>query len=60
MGEKPHQGHVRCAHCGAHIPAEEAVRYRHALLYGDHYHCRECDPEGVWDCMSEDLDGDLH
>jgi hypothetical protein len=39
---------------------EEAVRYEHRLLYGEHYHCRECDPEGVWDCMSHDADMEVH
>lgn len=51
---------VTCAHCGARIPIEEAVRYEHRLLYGEHYHCRECDPKGVWDCMSHDTDMEVH
>jgi hypothetical protein len=25
-------------------------------LYGEHYHCKVCDPKGVWDCMSHDKD----
>ena len=52
--------YVDCAHCGVRIRLEEAVSYECRLLYGEHYHCRECDPDGVWDCVSHDFDTDLH
>jgi hypothetical protein len=52
--------HVTCAHCGSQVPLEEAVDYEHRLLYGKHYHCRDCDPDGVWDCMSHDTDMEVH
>lgn len=52
--------HVNCAHCEARIRLGEAVDYKHRLIYGEHYHCRECDPDGVWDCVSHDVDMDLH
>ena len=52
--------YVNCAHCDARVRLEEAVHYEHRLLYGEHHHCRECDPKGVWDCMSHDFDTDLH
>jgi hypothetical protein len=52
--------YVACAHCDTRLPLEEAVRYEHRLLYGEHYHCRECDPKGVWDCMSHDTDMEVH
>ena len=45
-----------CAHCGEPIRPEEARRYEHQLLYGEHYHCKECDPKGTWDCISHDKD----
>jgi hypothetical protein len=51
---------VTCAHCGVRLPLQEAIRYEHRLLYGDHFHCRECDPGGVWDCMSHDTDMEVH
>lgn len=51
---------VTCAHCGEVLPVEEAIRYEHRLLYGEHFHCRECDPGGVWDCMSHDTDMEVH
>ena len=25
-----------------------------------YYHCRECDPKGVWDCVSHHVDMDVH
>ena len=52
--------YVNCAHCEARIRLEEAVDYKHRLIYGEHYHCRECDPKGVWDCVSHDVDLDVH
>ena len=33
--------YVTCAHCEVRLPLEEAIRYEHRLLYGDHFHCRE-------------------
>jgi hypothetical protein len=51
---------VTCAHCEARVPLDEAVCYEHRLLYGEHYHCRDCDPKGVWDCMSHDTDMEVH
>ncbi|OIP96923.1 MAG: hypothetical protein AUK55_05150 [Syntrophobacteraceae bacterium CG2_30_61_12] len=56
----PKEQQVICAHCGKRIARDQAIRYEHHLLYGEHYHCRECDPGGVWDCMSHDFDTDLH
>ncbi len=58
--EKEDDRRVRCAHCGAVVRVEDAVQYEHPLLYGEHYHCRECDPQGVWDCMSHDTDMEAH
>ena len=52
--------YVNCAHCGARMALEEAVHYEHRLIYGEHYHCRECDPKGLWDCMSHDTDLEVH
>ena len=52
--------YVNCAHCGAQIHSYEAVHYKNVLIYGEHYHCRDCDPDGDWDCVSHDLDDDLH
>ena len=52
--------YVDCAHCQARIRLEEAVSYQSRLHYGEHYHCKECDPDGVWDCVSHDFDTDLH
>ncbi len=52
--------YVNCAHCDARVPLEEAVHYEHRLIYGEHYHCRDCDPKGVWDCMSHDTDMEVH
>ena len=52
--------YVSCAHCGARLPKEQAVAYQHQLVYGEHYHCRECDPQGVWDCVSHHVDMDVH
>ncbi len=60
MMEKEIIQYVTCAHCNARLPLEEAVRFEHRLLYGEHYHCRECDPKGVWDCMSHDTDMEVH
>jgi hypothetical protein len=51
---------VQCAHCGAQIHSDEAVEYTNILIYGSHFHCKKCDPDGNWDCMSHDLDDDLH
>jgi hypothetical protein len=58
--EKDAIQYVLCAHCEARIPLEDAIRYEHRLLYGEHFHCRECDPGGVWDCMSHDTDMEVH
>ena len=52
--------YVNCAHCGARVRKDEAVDHKHNLIYGEHYHCRECDPDGNWDCLSQELDGELH
>ena len=66
---KPHAVHimkeeniqyVTCAHCDARVRLEEAVDYKHNLVYGEHFHCRDCDPEGVWDCVSHHVDMDVH
>lgn len=54
------QVYVKCAHCGAQIRSDEAVHYKNVLIYGKHYHCKDCDPDGNWDCLSYDLDDDLH
>lgn len=54
------QVYVKCAHCGTQIRSDEAVQYKNNLLYYNHYHCRDCDPDGDWDCLSHDLDDDLH
>jgi hypothetical protein len=51
---------VTCAHCGALADLGEAVNYQHRLVYGEHYHCRDCDPDGVWDCLSHDVDLEVH
>ena len=59
-GLKEDSQHVQCAHCEARVRLEEAVSYEHRLLYGEHYHCRQCDPDGVWDCMSHDTDLEVH
>ena len=58
--KKENVRHVDCAHCGARVPLEEAVDYKHSLIYGEHFHCRECDPKGVWDCVSHHVDMDVH
>jgi len=58
--EKEDIQYVDCAHCGARVRKEEAVDYKHNLIYGKHYHCRDCDPKGVWDCVSHHFDMDLH
>ena len=47
--EKKDIQYVNCAHCGARVHLEEAVHFKSALIYGEHYHCRDCDPEGKWD-----------
>ncbi len=52
--------YVDCAHCGARVRKDESVDYRHTLIYGEHYHCRGCDPKGVWDCVSHHVDMDVH
>jgi len=53
--------YVTCAHCEMRLRQDEAVRYEHRLIYySEHYHCRNCDPDGVWDCMSHDTDMDAH
>ena len=52
--------YVTCAHCEAPVRLEEAVDYQHNLVYGKHYHCRDCDPDGVWDCVSHHVDLDVH
>lgn len=53
--------YVNCTHCGASVRRDEAILYEHRLLYfGEHFHCRECDPNGVWDCMSHDTDMEVH
>ena len=52
--------YVDCAHCGARVLLEEAVDYKHRLIYGEHYHCTDCDPKGVWDCVSHDVDMEVH
>jgi hypothetical protein len=58
--EKDNSQYVNCAHCDARVRLEEAIQYEHRLLYGEHYHCRDCDPDGVWDCMSHDTDLEVH
>jgi transcription initiation factor IIE alpha subunit len=52
--------YVQCAHCAVQIRLDEAVKYTNVLIYGSHYHCKECDPDGDWNCVSHDLDNDLH
>ncbi len=52
--------YVHCAHCGVQVRLEEAVHYKHRLIYSEHYHCQECDPDSAWDCMSHDVDLDVH
>ena len=52
--------YVDCAHCGERVRQEEAVDYKHSLIYGEHYHCRDCDPKAVWDCVSHHVDMDVH
>jgi len=52
--------YVTCAHCDIRLRLGDAVRYEHRMLCGEHYHCRECDPKGVWDCMSHDTDSEIH
>jgi len=52
--------YVDCAHCEARIPLDKAVDYKHRLLYGEHYHCPDCDPRGNWDCLSHDTDLEVH
>ncbi len=52
--------YVDCAHCGVRVRKDEAVDYKHTLIYGEHYHCRDCDPDGVWDCVSHHVDMDVH
>jgi DNA-directed RNA polymerase subunit RPC12/RpoP len=47
--------YVKCAHCGARIPIKDAVNFKSVFIYGEHYHCRECDPKGQWDCMIDDV-----
>ena len=58
--KKETREYVTCAHCGARIQLDEAVDYKHRLLYGEHYHCQECDPAGNWDCLSHDTDLEVH
>ena len=58
--EKDNSQYVNCAHCDARVRLEEAIQYEHRLLYGEHYHCRDCDPDGIWDCMSHDTDLEVH
>ena len=58
--KKDVQTYVQCAHCGVQIRLDDAVKYTHVLIYGPHYHCKKCDPDGDWDCLSHDLDDDLH
>lgn len=61
LHKKEETGYVTCEHCEARVRADEAVLYEHRLLYySEHYHCRNCDPEGTWDCMSHDTDMDAH
>ena len=45
--------------CDTRLRLEEAVRYEHSLPFAGRYHCRECDPKGVWDCMSHDTDKEV-
>ncbi len=52
--------YVACAHCETRVRLEDAVRFEHRLLHAEHYHCRECDPKGVWDCMSHGADAEVH
>ena len=52
--------YVNCAHCEARVRLEEAVSYQSRLIYGEHYHCKDCDPDGVWDCVDHEFDTDLH
>ena len=47
--------YVKCAHCGARIPIKDADNFMSVFIYGEHYHCRECDPKGQWDCMIDDV-----
>ena len=58
--DKENIKYVNCAHCDARVPLEEAVDYQHNLVYGKHYHCKDCDPQGVWDCVSHHVDMDVH
>ena len=58
--EKEKIKYVDCAHCGARVRLDQAVDYKHRLLYGKHYHCQECDPSGNWDCLSHDTDLEVH
>ena len=53
--EKEDIKHVNCAHCGARVRLEDAVHFKSVFIYGEHYHCRDCDPEGKWDCMIDDV-----
>ena len=57
---KENQKYVECAHCGARIRSDKAIKYNNVLIYGAHYHCRNCDPDGDWDCVSHELDFEMH
>ena len=52
--------YVKCAHCAEKVPSDKVIQYENTLIYGKHFHCRNCDPDGDWDCLSHDLDDDLH
>ena len=47
--------YVTCAHCGARIHMKDAVHFKSVFIYGEHYHCKECDPSGQWDCTIDDV-----
>ena len=47
--------YVTCAHCGARIHMKDAVHFKSVFIYGEHYHCKVCDPSGQWDCTIDDV-----
>lgn len=53
--EKEEIQYVTCAHCGARVHIKDAVHFKSVFIYGEHYHCRKCDPSGQWDCMIDDV-----
>jgi hypothetical protein len=58
--KKREQDYVQCAHCGVKVRFVDAIHPNSFLVNREHYHCKDCDPRGVWDCMSNELDHDLH